>query len=378
MRILTLAHSYLPERTGISEVSRRIAEAMVQRGHEVHVATGAVHGRPQETMIEGVHVHSFRLKGNWMQGLGGRPEEQERFREFVRSPQWDVRHFHAGRTWTLDLLLAEIGQLPGTNIYTPHGLPDWKSEAWQPYYAGEMRRIFPAFDHVVCLSETFEDKPFCESIGLKDPPVIPNGVALEEFGAAAEDIRALWTLDDRPVLLNVSNHSPVKGHDRLIRLAKNLPDMQVVGIGNSYPAEKWDLGRLGVQGGCYYRCMLAAQQVRNLHWQQKVPRPRIISALKAADLFVLTSVREAAPLVILEAMAAGLPWVAFDVGNVRENAGGVVVSSEEELTRVVRELMSDPVRRRALGQEGRLRIEQRHAWDTIADRYEALYRGGAR
>lgn len=373
MRILTLAHSYLPERTGISEVSRRIAEGLVRRGHEVHVATGQVAGRPQETVINGVHVHSFDLKGNWMGGLGGSREEQDRYRAFVKAPSWDVRQFHAGRTWTLDLLLDDLPHLPGVKVYTPHGLPDWQSQVWHPYYYGKMAPLFFEFDRVVCLSETFEDKPFCQAIGLSDPAVIPNGVDLAEFDVPVEPIRTRWNIGPKPFVLNVSNHSPVKGHQRLITLAQQMPQVQVVGIGNGYPAEKWNLGKLGIQGGCYYRCKVEGRRVSNLKWQERVPRAQIISALKSADLFVLTSVREAAPLVILEAMAAGLPWVSFDVGNVRENAGGVVVTSMQNLSHEVQALLGDPARRQALGEAGRAQIQARHSWDIITDQYEALY-----
>ncbi|MBB5234809.1 glycosyltransferase family 4 protein [Deinococcus budaensis] len=371
MRILKLAHSYLPERTGISEVARRLAEGLVQRGHEVHVATSWTPGRPRETVINGVHVHAFELRGNWMQGISGSVAEQERYRALVFDQQWDVRHFHAGRTWTLDLLLDDIVGLSGRKIYTPHGLPDWQTEAWRPYY-DKMRQLFFAFDRVVCLSETFEDKPFCESIGL-DAVVIPNGVDLSEFEQEPEGMRTKWGLEDRPFLVNVSNHSPPKGHHRLIELARRMPDMQVVGIGNHYPAEKWNLGRLGVKGGCYYRCRQAQRRLENLSWQERMPRAQIVSALREADLFVLTSVREAAPLVILEAMAAGLPWVSFDVGNLRENAGGVIVESVKEMEQTIRALLGDSERRRELGAAGQRQIQERHSWETITDQYEALY-----
>jgi glycosyltransferase involved in cell wall biosynthesis len=376
MRILKIAHSYLPERTGISEVARQLAEGLAGQGHEVHVATSSVTGRPQTTVINGVQVHSFDLRGNWLQGVSGSQAEQIRYRTFVCEGNWDVRHFHAGQVWTLDLLLDDLRGLPGLKFYTPHGLPGLNLPEWQPYYA-QMRTLFPQFDRVISLSETFDDKPFCTSLGL-ETVVIPNGVDLTEFAALPQKVRPRWVSGARPMVLNVSNHSPNKGHTRLIDLARALPETAVIGIGNHYPAEKWNLGRFGIKGGCFYRCMAAPRRVPNLQWHQHVPRDQIVSALQEADLFVLTSIREAAPLVILEAMAAGLPWVSFDVGNVRENVGGLVVNSTEELIAAVEQLLNHPQQRRELGAAGRQQIQAGHSWAKIVERHVKLYQSEGR
>jgi glycosyltransferase involved in cell wall biosynthesis len=105
-----------------------------------------------------------------------------------------------------------------------------------------------------------------------------------------------------------------------------------------------------------------------LRWNE--PRRQVVSAVQEADLVLVTSSREASPLVVLECMAAGTPWVSLDVGCVRENSGGVVVSSAEEMASVTVQLLQDPQRREQLARDGRKVAVERHNWDRIAELYE--------
>jgi glycosyltransferase involved in cell wall biosynthesis len=374
MKILQIAHSYLPERSGISEVARRLSEGLVRRGHEVHVATTALPGR-RRGPINGVQVWSFDVAGNAVTGIRGNAGEVARYRDLVGRPDWDVRDFHAGQVWTLDVILPLLAELKGANVFTPHGMSalDDPSSRWRAYY-----KVMPdhmrQFDAVTCISPTTGDKLFCDRYGIDRALVIPNGVEPSEFEGPLEHVRMLWGLRRRPFVVNVSNHNPAKAHRRLFELARGLPDAEVVNIGNGFPAGRWNLGRFGVRGGCFYRCVTTGPFTKNLQLRREVARSRMVSALREADVFVLTSTLESGPLVILEAMAAGLPWVSFDVGTVRELTGGVVVRDGAEMRRCVAGLLADPVRRADLGVSGRARIAERYAWEAIVDRYESLYR----
>jgi glycosyltransferase involved in cell wall biosynthesis len=177
--------------------------------------------------------------------------------------------------------------------------------------------------------------------------------------------------------VNVSTHSPAKNHRALFEVARALRGIDasahVTQIGSGNRAGKWNLGRLGVRGGCYYRCAATAPLVRNLTMKLGVSRAETVSAVKEADLFILTSSWEASPLVILEAMAAGTPFVSFDAGCVREHAGGRVVTSVPEMVEATRELLSNSELRRRLGEQGKARIAERHDWEVITMAYDNLY-----
>jgi glycosyltransferase involved in cell wall biosynthesis len=97
------------------------------------------------------------------------------------------------------------------------------------------------------------------------------------------------------------------------------------------------------------------------------------SALALANVFVLTSTWEASPLVILEAMASGLPWVSFDVGNVHDYPGGFIVSTVQEMADRVREIAHNPALASTLGRAGRDHVLRYNSWQKVIGEYEALF-----
>jgi glycosyltransferase involved in cell wall biosynthesis len=101
--------------------------------------------------------------------------------------------------------------------------------------------------------------------------------------------------------------------------------------------------------------------------------------LPTFDAFALPSLWEGMPLVILEAMHAGLPVVASDVGSVTEavadgETGYVVAPGDEPALRErLARLLGDPALRARLGERGRAVAAERFTAAAMARRYEAVY-----
>ena len=101
--------------------------------------------------------------------------------------------------------------------------------------------------------------------------------------------------------------------------------------------------------------------------------------LAAADAFALTSWSEGMSNTILEAMASGRPVVATRVGGnpelLEEGATGLLVAPDrpDELTRALQLLASDRRQADAMGQRGRLRVEQSFSLPAMISRYTAVY-----
>jgi len=112
-------------------------------------------------------------------------------------------------------------------------------------------------------------------------------------------------------------------------------------------------------------------------------RRDVPALLAASDFVILSSVTEALPNVVLEAMACGVPVAATDVGDVAEVVGscGKVVppSDPGALAAAVETLLGlDEAACRALGTAARERVERHYSLAATAELYAAIYRGLAR
>jgi len=194
--------------------------------------------------------------------------------------------------------------------------------------------------------------------------VIPNGVDLEFFRPPKEAGPG-----NPPKLLSVARLVPDKDHDTLVR-AFSL-------ITKSYPqAELWLVGD-GPRQEAVQR--LAAEvappgQVRFFPGQLDL-RP----FFRQADVFVLSSVYEAMPNVVLEAMAAGLPVVATQVGGLSElvtpGKTGWLTPPQDPvaLAAALGRLLGDAETRHRFGQAGRRRVAQDFSLEVMVRRHEGLF-----
>lgn len=121
-----------------------------------------------------------------------------------------------------------------------------------------------------------------------------------------------------------------------------------------------------------------------------LPRAELIQAYMSADLFVFTSCVEYSPLVLFESAAAGVPFLSVPVGNAAEIAewtgAGVICPAPQDERGYTRvdpqrfadqwaQLVSDPIRLRALGRTGRERWHSRFTWQIIVEQYEKCFQG---
>jgi glycosyltransferase involved in cell wall biosynthesis len=178
-----------------------------------------------------------------------------------------------------------------------------------------------------------------------------NGISLERFAPAGDDggWRArLGLAADELLVLHVGRQDPLKRQEDLIEAARRLgPRARFLLVGEGPDGERLRSLAAGVPH---------VTLVGRVH--------DVAALLCAADLFVLCSASEAAPRVLLEAMATGRAIVATDVGGCRrmltEESGepsGVLVPPRdpEALVQALGHLLGDPARRQDLGARARAR-----------------------
>jgi glycosyltransferase involved in cell wall biosynthesis len=116
----------------------------------------------------------------------------------------------------------------------------------------------------------------------------------------------------------------------------------------------------------------------------EVEHDEVLALLREVDVFCLPSWWEAMPLSILEAMAAGLPVVATDVGDVQreveDGRTGTLVAPRDptSLADALGDLLVDPDRRQRLGAAGRSRVLEHFTVEGMVTRLDDLYRSPRR
>lgn len=190
------------------------------------------------------------------------------------------------------------------------------------------------------------------------------------YAGVDADISRIEPRDSGPVVIGSAGRLVgLKGHDRLIRaFAALLPEfpgarLDICGDG---PA-RVDLESLAARFGC-------SNAVRFQGWREDFP-----SLCAGWDVFVLPSLAEAFPIALLEAMSAGVPSVASDVGGVREllqpETSGLLVAAGdvEALAAAMRRLLANADLRSRLGDEARSSAKRRFSAQRMAGEVQALY-----
>lgn len=357
MRILATVEKYAPAIGGSERLIQRVAEGLAARGHEMHVLTG---GEPSERELGGVTVHRLALSGNEVRGIDG---DRGAVVQTVERIAPELVFNYAAQTWPTDCCY-ELLDRPGRPrmVLAPCGFSRLHSRRYRGYYRAMPERL-RSYDAVILHSRVYQDWRFASESGAHRLFVVPNGADPPDATEARLPTRADG---QRPLAVTVGSHVLSKGHADFARAVSAIRRARpLTGLIVAPPRRGLDALR-----GCQLACEMRARADRVELLDGSAPET-VGAALRAADLFLFTSRIECAPLVILEAMAHGTPWVSYDVGNVSELAGGVVVRDRDEQVRAALDILDG--RRPELGAEGHDAWQAGHRWQDVVDRYESVF-----
>ena len=248
---------------------------------------------------------------------------------------------HTAKAGSLARAAARLHHIP--SVFTPHGWSMFDRASLQPNplfcYAERLAARLGTRVINVCEFERALAQQYgvCPSKALD---MVYNGIAEMEFNR----VRSVDA--QPPLIVMVARFAPQKDHRTLLRALSGLLSMewrlQLVGAGDLEPDVAAQVEALGLGG-----------RVSILPPETDVNR-----LLMTAQIFVLSTNFEALPISILEAMRAGLPVVATNVGGISESVRheetgllvprGDVMGLREALVRVI----AAPALRIALGSAG--------------------------
>jgi len=228
------------------------------------------------------------------------------------------------------------------------------------------------------MSETLDPRSLLQRLESRDSGLWPEGnVSPSRLGwldiartlSREEAKRRLGIPADRIVLGAMGRLAEEKGFDLLIRAADRLLEagcdltLLIAGEGPSRPALQGLIDELG-----------RGERIRLLGFQQE-----IIPLYEAMDLFVLSSLREGLPNVVLEAMALEVPVLATRIAGIprliEDGKNGLLVDpgAVEPLGDAIACLVRDRDLRIALGKAGRATVEGRYSFQNRMNKFQKLY-----
>jgi len=203
-------------------------------------------------------------------------------------------------------------------------------------------------------------------ISLAKTVVIPHGIE-KGFGEAVRD----YTSARKILYVSIINFYKHQGNVvcAISKLRSEGYPVELILIGPAYTRAMKDLNS---------KLSLIVDSKHYIFYLGKKPREELLEFYRSADLFVFASSCENMPIILLEAMNAGLPIACSDKGPMKEVLldGGVYFNPEsiEDIYYALKELVSKPVLRKQIGCKAKM-YASKYTWqNTAAATFKYLYR----
>jgi len=314
MNILMLSDVYFPRVNGVSSSIRTFARELAQLGHTPTIVApdyGAAIGDAEfEILRVPARVIFFDPEDRLMRTAASRDAER-----VLSARHWDIIHIHTPfRAHQLGVRLGRSLGCPTVESYhtffeeyIAHYLPWFPSGSLRFLARHFSRRLCGEVDHLIVPSVEMAD--VLQRYGIDTPAsVIPTGIHVDEFrdGDGARFRREHGITADQRTLVTVSRLAAEKNIGFLLDVARALvaefPQLVFIVAGEGPDAER--LRQRAVELGLRENVRFVGNLDR---------RTRLLDCYKAGDVFVFASPTETQGLVLLEAMALGVPIVSTAV-----------------------------------------------------------------
>lgn len=342
----------------ILQLSRRL-----KNDFDIFVIVGEMGSLVDSLRDEGIHVYHIPTLSNAMSPF----KDLSSFLKIlslIRQVRPSLVSTHSSKAGILGRLASYICGVPV--IFTAHGwaFTDGVPEIKRKIYIRVERLAARWADKIICVSEYDRQLALNYKVGSHSKLLtIHNGISLQDNHTIA-----LRANSDCVRIIMVARISEPKDHKILLKAISTLHtkkqySLTLVGDGDlTYTVKKYSQ-ELGL-----------ADKVEFLGARKDVAKQ-----LDESDIFVLTSKWEGFPRSILEAMRAGLPVIASDVGGCKEavtdgETGYLIARGDEKaLKQRLEELIDNPCLRMKMGQAGIQRFLDNFTFDIMFKKTFAVY-----
>jgi len=297
---------------------------------------------------------------------------------FLNSNKFDIVHLNSTKAGVIGSFCANLNNIKKI-LYTAHGwafnepLPFWKKK----FYKITERISAKSTTKIITLSRLETEIGTLEKIAPADKFVqIYHGIKPSEIFDRKESIKQinekfnLNLQDDEVIIGSVANFYKTKGLKYLVTSWRDI-------------VQKFPKSKLVIFGEGKLKSILEQQIAKN-QLQNSIFLPGSLKNakkyLKAFNIFILPSVKEGLPYVILEAMNAELPIIATRVGGIPEiienNVNGLLISpaDPDEIIDAVLTLLNNPSLTNQLSQKAKQILDEKFNFEKMIDETSRLYK----
>jgi len=202
----------------------------------------------------------------------------------------------------------------------------------------------------------------------------------EKVSSTQEAIKKGYDLDpDYKIIGFVGNINSIKGLEHFVDVARTINTL--------HPKTKFLIVGPCSKGHENHRKLLA-EKINKLGLEKDIiftgflsreTKPTLKDIYSIFDIFLMTSISEGTPIVILEAMAMGLPVIAPNVGGISEQIQDEVtgfvypVGNIDLAVEKLSHLINNPIERKKMGMAGRKRVKEMFSLVRCVDEHRNLY-----
>jgi len=364
MKIVIISQVFLPKWIAGSEIATYyIAKNLAEKGNEVHVITSWDPGLEETSSKDGFFIHRCKyLKNKFYSFIIFAMKSIE----IIIKLNPDIIHSQGIYTG-LPGIFAKIFMKKTCIVWT---------QGCDVYYASSRLKIAKIFilnytSQLIALTNDMKNN--IETFVEKEVIILPNGIDFSRFGNRKSNATKNHTklIPNQWLILFVGTLKPVKGLSYLIQaiyilVSKGHENINLILVGDGEDRQylKELTGKLNLS--------------KNVNFVGQVPNDKIPYYMMCSDIFVLPSISEGFPLVILEAMASGLPIIATKVRGLpeividRENGLLVDSKSSNDLADKILEMIYDDELRGKIAKNN-LEKSLLYSWDKITDKLLNIY-----
>lgn len=382
LKILVTSPTYPPFNSGLGNAAQQQAAALVDNGFSVVVATAGPKRCHRRDDLSGALVEEFDVQGadSLLNPMRGNIAAYE---QFLVESDFDFVLMNAWQTWSTDLILRRLKSVAGrkilyshclsTNVFFPHqALRSMiRYLLWRPYW-WRLSQKLGQLDGLIFLAEEgcdsrFDDLRLARSLGIPFH-IVPNALS-----PAALDVlrRATVGRESREQLIAIGSYDWLKGHDFVLNAyafscAKNRIPLKIFGQMYSPFTNKLrqQAAKLGIKDDY-------------ISFHEGVSGAALLEECSRSIMLLSGSQTECQPLVLLDSMAAGTPFVARSTGCITSLSGGVGVRTEVEAARMIDQLLSDNVEWACLSDAGKKEVAEKNLPDSVGRKLISALLGAA-